>query len=92
MTVPKRRYSWALNALRWPPVSTRELHKLPPGVLNLTYDLNEDIATVCGLGLQVDDDWEPALENIPSPSNNRDMDPTTGIYSGQQWQCDDMCK
>ena len=74
------------------PVSTWELHELPPGVLNLTYDLNEDIATVCGLGLQVDDDWEPALENIPSPSNNRDVDPTTGLYSGQQWQFDGQCQ
>jgi hypothetical protein len=59
------------------PVSTKELQELSRGVLNLAYNLNEDIATVHGLGLQVDDDWESALEML--------LDPTKWPAMAMQW-------
>lgn len=56
------------------------------------YNLNEDIATVCALGLKVDDDRKPVPQNIPTSSNNRAMVPSTRLYSGQQWHWNGQCQ
>ena len=60
--------------------------------LHLTNDLDEDIARVRELGLTVDDDREPAEENVPSVRNNFEMDPTTSLYVGQKWRWDGHCQ
>jgi hypothetical protein len=60
--------------------------------LHLTNDLDEDIARVHELGLAVDDDREPAEENMPSTRNNFQMDPTTSLYQGQKWSWDGHCQ
>jgi hypothetical protein len=53
---------------------------------------DEDIALVCELGLTVDDDHEPAEENIPSTRSNFQMGPTTSLYQGQRWNWDGHCQ
>jgi hypothetical protein len=57
-----------------------------------SYELNEDIARVRELGLMVDDDREPAPENVPNVTNHTEMDPTTGLYRGQRWNWDGQCQ
>jgi hypothetical protein len=57
-----------------------------------SYELNEDIARVRELGLMVDDDREPAPENVPNVTNRTEMDPTTGLYRGQRWNWDGQCQ
>jgi hypothetical protein len=58
-----------------------------------TFDLNEDIARVRELGLAVDDDREPAPENVPAATSNRPaVDETTGLFLGQQWNWDGQCQ
>ena len=60
--------------------------------LHLTNDLDEDIARVRELGLTVNDNCEPAKENMPSTCNNFVMDPTTSLYQGQKWNWDGHCQ
>ena len=46
-----------------------------------TGDRREDIAQVRAQGLEVDDDNEPAPENVPTM--NISVNPTTGLFQGQ---------
>lgn len=45
----------------------------------------EDIAFVRGQGLEVDDDNEPAPENIPTADAPAPVDANAGLYEGQKW-------
>ncbi len=65
--------------------------ELPEEVLLRTGDLDEDISRVLELGLQVDDDREPAPENIPTTTTN-ERDPITSLYLGQSWGWDGNCQ
>ena len=67
------------------PTATHKQQELPQGALGCIYDLNEDIVTTHGLGLQVEDDRESTSQNIPILRNNMTMDPSTGLYGSQQW-------
>ena len=52
--------------------------------LHLTNNLDEDIARVHELGLTVNDNCEPAKENMPSTCDNFVMDPKTSLYEGKK--------
>jgi hypothetical protein len=55
-----------------------------------TGDLREDIAQVRAQGLEVDDDNEPAPENVPT--TNISVDPTTGLFQGQRFHWNGACQ
>ncbi len=54
-------------------------------VFHPTGNRAEDIALVCNLGLEVDDDIQPAPKNVPE-GNQPPM--TTNLYAGQTWDWD----
>ena len=65
--------------------------ELPEKVLLRTGDLDEDISRIRELGLEVDDDREPAPENIPTLTTPA-RDPVTSLYHGQSWGWDGSCQ
>ena len=57
-----------------------------------TGDLQEDIATVLAQGLIVDNDNEPAPENIPTATTQLGtICPETGLLQGQRWHWNGIC-
>ncbi len=56
-----------------------------------TNDLDEDIARFLALDIHVDDDREPAPENLPIAAATADRDSTTDLYIGQSWGWDGNC-
>jgi hypothetical protein len=63
-----------------PGVETVEEHQVPTPAL--TNDRSEDIATMRAMNFDIDDDNEPAPENIPAPDDQPAA--TTGMYS--EWK------
>jgi hypothetical protein len=62
--------------------------EITPNVLNAR-NTNEDIMYVRGLGLAVDDDNEPAPENVPEPTNPNDEPLPSGLKDPtQSWEWD----
>jgi len=60
--------------------------EITPNVLNAR-NTNEDIMYVRGLGLAVDDDNEPAPENVPEPTNPNDEPLPSGLKDPtQSWE------
>ena len=66
--------------------------ELGPTALTRTSNLDEDIAHIWDLGLAVDDDCKPASENVPTAHITREVDAVTGLYQGQSWGWDCVCK
>lgn len=63
-----------------------EATELLQEVLHCTGELDEDISRICKLGLQVDNDREPAPQSIPTAATMTcEIDPTTFLCSGQSW-------
>lgn len=60
-------------------------------IFHATGDLREDIAAARAAGLTVDDDNEPAPENIPAPNLRHELDPNTGLNEGQSWGWNGIC-
>ena len=56
--------------------------ELPPAIYHAT-GVAEDIAMVRAQGLDVDDDNEPAPENVPSPNKTGTEKLPNGLYQGQ---------
>ena len=62
--------------------------EITTNVLNVR-NTNEDIMYVRGLGLAVDDDNEPAPENVPEPTNPNDEPLPSGLKDPtQSWEWD----
>ena len=60
-------------------------------VFQATGDLCKDIAAARAAGLTIDDDNEPAPENIPAPNLCHEHDPNTGLNHGQSWGWNGIC-
>ena len=60
--------------------------------LQPTGNLQEDIAAGCAQGLAVDDDNEPAPENVPTATTHHcSIYSLTGLLHGQYWNWNGIC-
>ena len=56
-----------------------------PTALTRTSDHNEAIAGIQDLGLEMDDDHEPAPKNIHNATTTYAIDNISGLYQKQSW-------
>ena len=60
-------------------------------VTNIGGNLEGDLNDCHHQGITVDDDNEPAPENIPAPNLRNKLDPNTGLNEGQSWGWNGIC-
>ena len=87
-----RQFPTAVCAARIARANAQEGVELRPTALTRRSNLDEDIARIRDLGLAVDNDHEPAPENVPTAHTTREVDTVTGLYQGQSWGWDGVCK
>ena len=66
--------------------------KIDECIVHRAGDVRKDITAILAQGLTVDDDNEPAPENIPPPNIRNEIDKSAGLFGGQQWKWNDICQ